>query len=133
MSASHLKLLLVPNMYTHVWNKYLSIIRILLKRAAKETQSLQLNFSDFEKIGPQKKTGFNFTLEFRQGRVDNLAGLSNPAKELAAVLVQDAQIAQLLQMGEYSFNMNSKFVLVITLMSTPSNVDVLPLLLEPAL
>jgi len=98
-------------MYTHIWTKYLSVIRILLKRAVNEAQTLQLNLSDFEKTGPQKKTGFNFALEFRNGRVDNLAGLSNPAKELSAVLLQDPLINELLLRSEYNLTMNSKFVL----------------------
>ena len=105
-------------MYTHIWNKYLPVIRILLKKSAKEAQSLNFNVSDFEKIGPQKKTGFNFTLEFSKGRVYNLAGLSSPAKELLAVLSQDTLTNQLLQRGEYHLTMNSKFVLGVQLISS---------------
>jgi hypothetical protein len=102
-------------MYTHIWNKYLSVIRILLKRAVNEEQTLQLNVSDFEKTGPQKKTGFNFTLEFRKARVDNLAGLSNPAKELSGVLLLDPQIHELLRGGAYNVSMTNKLVLGIKL------------------
>ncbi|RYF85281.1 MAG: hypothetical protein EON98_07000 [Chitinophagaceae bacterium] len=105
-------------MYTHVWNKYLPIIRILLKKSAKEAQSLPFNVSDFEKIGPQKKTGFNFSLEFNKGRVANMAGLSSPAKELLAVLTQDSVIRQLLQQGEYNLTMNAKYVLGIQQLSS---------------
>jgi hypothetical protein len=104
-------------MYTHIWNKYLSVIRILLKKSVREAQSLAFNVSDFEKTGPQKKTGFNFTLKFHKGRLDNLAGLSGPAKELSAVLLQDPQISKLLQHGEYHLSMNNKFVLSIQLVS----------------
>lgn len=102
-------------MYIHIWNKYIPVIRILLKRAVNGEQSLQLNASDFEKTGPQKKVGFNFTLKFHNGRVDNLAGLSNPAKELSGVLLQDSMINQLFNQGEYHLTMNSKYVLGITL------------------
>ena len=98
-------------MYTHIWNKYLPVIRILLKKSAKESQSFAFNVSDFEKTGPQKKTGFNFTLAFHNGRLSNLAGLSGPAKELSAVLTQDTTIHELLQHGEYLLTMNAKFVL----------------------
>ena len=98
-------------MYTHIWNKYLPVIRILLKRALKEAQSLQLNVSDFDKTGPQKKTGFSFTLKFSKGRVDDLAGLSNAAKGLAGVLLADPQIAELFRQGEYHLSMTNKFVL----------------------
>lgn len=98
-------------MYTHIWNKYLPVIRILLKRSATEAQSLAFNVSDFEKTGPQKKTGFNFTLEFKRGRLYNLAGLSGPAKELATALLQDTLTHALLQRGEYHLTMKPKFVL----------------------
>lgn len=89
-------------------------MRILLKKAVNGEQSLQLNASDFEKTGPQKKVGFNFTLKFRNGRVDNLPGLTNPAKELTSVLMQDSVINQLFHKGEYHLTMNSKYVLGIT-------------------
>jgi len=101
-------------MYSVIWKKYLSVIRILLKRAVNEDQSLQINASDFEKTGPQKKTGFNFTLKFSNGRVDDLAGLSATAKELVAVLLEEPQIRELLQQGEYHLTMNSKFQLGIS-------------------
>jgi hypothetical protein len=101
-------------MYSAIWKKYLSVIRILLKRAVNEDQSLQLNASDFEKTGPQKKTGFNFTLKFSNGRVDNLAGLSTTAKELVAVLLEEPQIRELFQQGDYHLTMNSKFLLGIS-------------------
>jgi hypothetical protein len=104
-------------MYTHIWNKYLPIIRILLKKSVKEAQSLSFNVSDFEKIGPQKKTGFNFTLEYNKGRVPNAAGLSSPAKELLAVISQDTFIKEFLQHGEYRLTMNAKFVLSIQQLS----------------
>jgi hypothetical protein len=100
-------------MYNAIWKKYLSVIRILLKRAAGEDQSLQMNVSDFEKTGPQKKTGFNFTLKFSKGRVDDLAALSHTAKELAALLQQDPQINELLQRSDYHLTMSSKFELKI--------------------
>jgi hypothetical protein len=106
-------------MYTHIWNKYIPVIRILLKKSAKEPQSLSLNVSDFEKTGSQKKTGFNFTLAFHKVRVDNLAALSGPAKELSAVLLQDTITNQLLQRGEYQLTMNTKFILGIQQLNSP--------------
>lgn len=106
-------------MYTHIWNKYIPVIRILLKKSVKEPQSLPLNISDFEKTGSQKKTGFNFTLAFHKGRVDNLAALSGPAKELCGVLLQDPVTNQLLHQGEYQLTMNAKFILGIQLLSRP--------------
>lgn len=117
-------------MYTHIWNKYLPVIRILLKKSAKESQSLAFNVSDFEKTGPQKKTGFNFTLELQKGRVYNLAGLSGPAKELLAVLTQDTATNELLQKGEYHLTMNAKFVLSIHQVSSVEEITPLPEVME---
>lgn len=117
-------------MYTHIWNKYLPVIRILLKKSAKEEQSLAFNLSDFEKTGPQKKTGFNFTLEFHKGRAYNLAGLSSPAKELYAVLTQDVVINELLQRGEYHLTMNAKYVLGIKQVSVHIEEASLPEVIE---
>jgi hypothetical protein len=117
-------------MYSAIWKKYLSVIRILLKRAASEDQSLQLNVSDFEKTGPQKKTGFNFILKFSKGRVDDLAGLSNPAKELSAVLLQDPQIKDLLNRGEYHMSMTNKFELGIKAIRAVEEETEVPLVLE---
>ena len=109
-------------MYSAIWKKYLSVIRILIKRTVNENQSLQLNASDFEKKGPLKKTGFNFVLTFTNGRVDDLASLSNPAKELSDVLLQEPQIKELLMRGEYQISMNSKFVMGIKLVPAPETV-----------
>jgi hypothetical protein len=106
-------------MYNAIWKKYASVIRILLKRAANEDQTIQLNVSDFEKTGPQKKTGFNFTLKFKNARVDNLAVMSPTAKELAAFLLNEPEIRQLLQRNEYELRMSNKFVLDIRMVNTP--------------
>ena len=98
-------------MYTHAWNKYLPVIRILLKRSVREEQSLPLSVPDFDKTGSQKKVGFTFTLAFKNGRIDNLAGLSPVAKELHSVLLEDTAIRGLLGKGEYHFSLNSKLLL----------------------
>ena len=37
-------------MYTQIWNKYLPIIRILLKRSTGSDQTLNLNATDFERF-----------------------------------------------------------------------------------
>lgn len=97
-------------MYTHIWNKYLPVVRILLKRAVTEEQNLQLNVSDFKKAG-EKKNGFNFTLKINKGRVENPNGLSVTAKEFFAVLLQDRMISELFQNEEYLLNLNSKYLL----------------------
>jgi hypothetical protein len=98
-------------MYTQIWNKYLPVIRILIKRAVDEDQTFQLNISDFEKSGPPRKTGFKFSIHFRNGRVDNTSSLPPIGKDLAAVLLQNPTVNELFMQNEYNVNMSSKFQL----------------------
>ena len=100
-------------MYTQIWNKYLPIIRILLKRSATEEQSLKLNTSDFEKAGSTRKSGYKFNIHFSNGRVDNVISTSPLAKDLAATLLQDPMVKELFKKNEYQVSMNTKFQLFI--------------------
>ena len=77
-------------MYTQIWNKYLPVIRILMKRAAASEQQLNLNVSDFERTGATRKSGYKFNILFCNGRVDNVISDYPIAKDLAATLLQDA-------------------------------------------
>ncbi|MGZ3839277.1 MAG: hypothetical protein ACXVMS_16000 [Flavisolibacter sp.] len=117
-------------MYTPLWNKYLSVIRILLKKSAKEEQQLQLNTTDFEKMGSSRKSSLSFTLSLKNKRADNLASLPLVAKDLAAVLVQDSQVNGLLDGHEYLFSMNTKYLLKIKLVQNEQQETVLPLVME---
>jgi hypothetical protein len=100
-------------MYTLIWQKYLPVIRILLKRAAKEEQTLQLNTSDFEKTAAARKTSLAFTLLYHNGRPDRLSGLPVAGKDLATVLQEDPAIRELFRGGEYQLSMNKKMLLTI--------------------
>ena len=50
-------------LYVHVWNKYLPIIRILMKKSAAGAQTLDLNRIDFEKAGSGRIAGYKFTID----------------------------------------------------------------------
>ena len=105
-------------MYTQVWTKYLPIIRILLKRSATSEQTLDMNRIDFERAGSGRKAGYKFTIEFRKGRVSNLISSSPLASNLAAVLLQDAVVKDLLQKTDYDISLNTRFQLHIKNIST---------------
>ena len=98
-------------MYTQVWTKYLPIIRILLKRSATGEQTLDMNRIDFERAGSGRKAGYKFTIEFRKGRVSNLISSSPLASNLAAVLLQDAVVKDLIQKTDYDITLNTRFQL----------------------
>ena len=106
-------------MYTQIWNKYLPIIRILLKRAAGSEQSLNLNATDFERAGATRKSGYKFHINFVNGRVDNIISASPMARDLADVLLQDALVKELFGKADYFFTMDAKFNLGIRFAARP--------------
>jgi hypothetical protein len=96
-------------MYTNIWNKYLPVVKILLKRSKGGEQQLAINQSDFEKAGLARKTGNKFSLLFKNGRVDNVVIASPVASELASNLMQDETVKALLQEHDYQISMNTKY------------------------
>lgn len=101
-------------MYTHIWLKYLPIIKILMKRSANgEDQTLDLNRIDFERAGTGRKSGYKFTIEFANGRVANVISNSPLAPDLAAVLLQDDAVKTILSNNNFHVILNTKFQLSI--------------------
>jgi len=100
-------------MYTHIWLKYLPIIKILMKKAAATDQTLALNRIDFEKAGSGRKAGYKFTIEFNNGRVANVISTSPLAVDLAAVMIQDNAVKTLFATASYEVSLNTKFQLSI--------------------
>jgi hypothetical protein len=96
-------------MHTQIWNKYLPIIKILLKRSASGDQLLDLNLTDFERAGIARKSGYKFTIQFSNGRVDNVISSVPLAKDLATALLEDAAVKELLQQNDYQVSMNPKY------------------------
>jgi hypothetical protein len=100
-------------MYVHVWNKYLPIIKILMKKTAAGTQTLDLNRIDFERAGSGRKAGYKFTIEFQKGRVSNIISGSPLASDLATVLVNDPGSKDILANMDVAITLNTKFQLII--------------------
>ena len=63
-------------MFVQTWNKYLPVIRILLKRSANAEQRLDMNKSDFQRAAGGKKVKFTFSILLTKGR---LTGILVPA------------------------------------------------------
>lgn len=101
-------------MHTNIWDKYLPVIKILLKRSKTGEQHLAINQSDFEKAGLAKKVGNKFNLFFKNGRVENIVITSPVAAGLAATLLQDENVKSLFAEHDYQVNMNTKYQLTIT-------------------
>ena len=100
-------------MYTQIWNKYLPVIKILLKRSVQGVQTLDLNRIDFERAGSGRKAGYKFSIEFVRGKVANVISGSQLASELATAMLEDANIRLLLQSHNYIVSLNTKFQLTL--------------------
>jgi len=100
-------------MYVHVWNKYLPIIKILMKKASAGNQTLDLNRIDFERAGSGRKAGYKFSIDFKQGRVSNIISGSPLASDLATVLLNDPASRAILANADISIALNTKFQLAI--------------------
>ncbi|MEO5891227.1 MAG: hypothetical protein ABIQ31_13295 [Ferruginibacter sp.] len=100
-------------MYTYIWNKYLPVIRILLKKSATGDQLLSLNRDDFERAGTGRKAGYKFNIEFTDGKVSNVISGSDLASHLAAAMLEDAATKAVLQTGHFQVILNTKFQLTI--------------------
>ena len=100
-------------MYKHVWNKYLPVIRILMKRSVSGVQKLPLNRTDFEKVSRGRKAYPTFHIELEKGKVATVSA-SVPAKELVASLLEDETSRSLLRQNNYKFTLKSDLELIIT-------------------
>ncbi|MFI5185589.1 MAG: hypothetical protein ACHQF0_02625 [Chitinophagales bacterium] len=101
-------------MFIQTWNKYLPVIRILLKRSVNAEQTLDMNESDFHRAAGGKKVKFTFSFVLIRGRLN---GAENPppplGKDLIAVLQQDDVTHKFLRRSELAFTMNSNSQLLI--------------------
>jgi hypothetical protein len=102
------------NFYITLWNKYLSVIRILLKKSASEEQVLMLNRIDFERIAGIRKSGYKFTVNFINGRPDALFSGNDLVQTFISVLQTDEFINKnCLSQNNYTFVFTTKYQLYI--------------------
>lgn len=100
-------------MYTHIWKKYLPIIRILMKKSISEEQVLDLNRIDFERAGTGRKAGYKFKIEFSDGRVGNVISGSTLAMHLAQVILEDESAQEIINENDFVITLNTKFQLTV--------------------
>jgi hypothetical protein len=111
------------HLYISVWNKYVPIIRILLKRSAIAEQVLDMNRIDFERVGGIRKAGYKFTVNFINGKPKAIFSGSDLEQSLTTALQEDEKIKEQLLESDYAFTLTTKFQLQIS--KTPGNEPVL--------
>ena len=102
-----------PNFYLTVWNKYLPIVRILLKRSITGEQVLNMNRIDFERAGGTRKSGYRFMVNYINGRPDTLYSGNDLVQTFISSLQNDEMINNHLSKNDYTFTFTSKYQLQI--------------------
>ena len=109
-------------MYTHFWNKYLPVIKILLKRSVNQNdQTLDMNRIDFERAGSGRKAGYKFYIDFINGRIDNVLSSSPLAHDLAQLMMQDEALREIISKNDFQLVFNTKFQLTIKCKTVENN------------
>jgi hypothetical protein len=111
-------------MYTNVWSKYLPIIRIVMKRSLSAEQILALNAPDFERAGMKRKSGYKFSFGLKNGKLKNVIIDLPLASSLAAVLLEDKAVSELVQSNEFHIALSPKYELTIRHIPHPEEVAV---------
>ena len=100
-------------MFFQAWNKYLAIIKILMKRSPSGDQTLDMNKTDFERAAGGRKAKFTFNVLLHKGRIQNVSNPSPVAKDLATLLQEDEMTRVLVRQFDYQFSVNASFQLTI--------------------
>ncbi|HWC54316.1 MAG TPA: hypothetical protein VG676_12095 [Chitinophagaceae bacterium] len=106
-------------MFIQTWNKYLPVIKILIKRSVNGVQTLDMNQSDFQRATGGRKVKFVFAITLRKGRIQNTVNPSQTAKDLLAVLQMDSVTNSIIREQEFEFTMNNNFQLLIKNITPP--------------
>ncbi|RYY90666.1 MAG: hypothetical protein EOO15_01725 [Chitinophagaceae bacterium] len=105
--------------YEIVWQKYLPVIRIVMKRALGGDQLLKLNAPDFERLGLTRKSGYKFDVRLQQGKLAEVI-IDHPlAASMAQVLLNDDAINALLAGREFEISLSSRYELSIRHIAAP--------------
>ena len=111
------------SLYISVWNKYVPVIRILVKKSAAQEQMLNINRIDFDRVSGIKKSGYRFTVNFVNGRPDALFSGNDLVQTFISVLQNDEVVKDHLAKNNYTFTFTSKYQLQIKNNSSQKNED----------
>ena len=105
-------------MFAQAWNKYLPVIKILMKRSSSGEQTLAMNKTDFERAAGGRKAKLTFSFTLVNARNQNYTAPPPVAKEFIAILQEDEATRQMLRNEEFTFSMNTSFQLLIRKMES---------------
>ena len=119
-------------MFTQTWNKYLPIIKILLKRSVNGPQTLDMNSTDFQRAAGGRKVKYTFSFILIKGRLQQITSPTPLAKELIVLLQADEMTRKLIRAQDFEMMMNNSFQLTIKNCTPPEAVQPETLATDPA-
>ena len=118
--AIHFKKKFVAFMFVPTWNKYLPVLKILLKRSVNGDQTLTMNASDFQRAAGGRKIKFSFSIAIHKGRLQTMDNPPPIAREFFTVLQQDQIINQFIRQHDLEFTLSNSLQLVIKNITPPA-------------
>jgi len=106
-------------MFTQTWNKYIPVLKILLKRSVNGEQTLAMNGTDFQRAAGGRKIKFSFNINLRKGRLASLDNPSPLAKDFAESLQGDETTRMLTRANDYELTLTTNFQLSIKNTTAP--------------
>ena len=102
-------------LYHAVWRKYLPVITLKLKQTIRNGEPTYVGMYQFEfhTSGMKRTIGHQFDLELNNGRVMNNISKAPIARELNAVMKEDAVIWPLIYDGHFCFSLDGSFMFTI--------------------
>jgi hypothetical protein len=98
-------------MFRQTWNKYIPVLRILIKRSATGEQSLSMNGTDFTRAAGGKKIKFSFNIELKNAQFVNASQQTALIQDFIASLQEDEQIRKVIKYQQLEFTMSNSFQL----------------------
>jgi hypothetical protein len=98
-------------MFRQTWNKYIPVMRILIKRSATGEQSLSMNGTDFTRAAGGKKVKFSFDIELKNAQFVNASQQTPLVQEFILALQEDEQLRKLIRHQQLGFTMTNNFQL----------------------
>ncbi|RYZ20411.1 MAG: hypothetical protein EOO16_16770 [Chitinophagaceae bacterium] len=105
---------MTQEIYINIWQKYLPVIRIVMKRSVAADQVLKLNAQDFERLGLTRKAGYKFSLGISNGKLTNVIVDFPFAASLGQVLVEDETVRNLSQNCSFTLSLSARFELSVS-------------------
>ena len=106
-------------MFVPTWNKYLPVLKILLKRSVNSDQTLAMNASDFQRAAGGRKIKFSFLITLHKGRLHTVDNPPAIAREFVTVLQQDQILNQLIRQYDIEFSLSNSLQLLIKNVTPP--------------